>query len=75
MIRLTRLNGTQFYLNADHIQSVESTPDSHIQLSNGQQYVVCESDDEIAELMVAYQQRVRNALIPGNVSPLRRHAP
>jgi flagellar protein FlbD len=73
MILLTRLNGSQFYVNADHIQAVESTPDSHILLSNGQQYVVRESAEEIAELAIAYQQRARRGLGgngPAQIIPL-----
>jgi flagellar protein FlbD len=59
MIRLTRLNDSQFYLNAEHIQTVESTPDTHILLTNGTQYVVREPADEVAERVIAYLIRVR----------------
>lgn len=59
MIRLTRLNGSQFYLNADHIQTVESNPDTHIMLTNGQQYVVREPAETVADLAIRYQARVR----------------
>lgn len=59
MIPLTRLNGTRFYLNADHIQTLEASPDTHILLTNGQQYVVREPADVVAELAVQYQARVR----------------
>jgi flagellar protein FlbD len=58
MIRLTRLNDSQFYLNAEHIQTVESTPDTHILLTNGTQYVVREPADIVAERVMAYQVRV-----------------
>jgi flagellar protein FlbD len=59
MIRLTRLNDSQFYLNAEHIQTVESTPDTHILLTNGTQYVVREPAEEVAERVIAYLIRVR----------------
>lgn len=59
MIRVTRLNGSQFYINAEHIQSVESSPDTHILLTNGQQYVVREPAEDVAEMAVTYQRRVR----------------
>jgi flagellar protein FlbD len=67
VIRLTRLNGTQFYLNADHIQTLESVPDTHILLTNGQQYVVRESADEVADLAIRYQAHVRQAVTAGTV--------
>ncbi len=56
MIRLTRLDGTQFYLNAEFIQSVESTPDTHVVLLNGHSYVVREPDDAIVEQIVDYHR-------------------
>ena len=58
MIRLTRLDGSEFFLNADHIQAVESTPDTHIQLTNGQAYVVREPADDVAEDVIAYKKRI-----------------
>jgi flagellar protein FlbD len=58
MIRLTRLNDSQFYLNAEHIQTVESTPDTHVLLTNGTQYVVREPADEVAERVIAYLIRI-----------------
>lgn len=56
MIRVTRLDGTQFYVNAEFIQSVESTPDTHIVLLNGHSYVVREPDTEIVERIVEYHR-------------------
>lgn len=58
MIRLTRLNGTHFYLNAEHIQSVEATPDTHVLLTNGQHYVVLESAPTVAGLVLDYERRI-----------------
>jgi flagellar protein FlbD len=56
MIRMTRLDGTQFYVNAEFIQSVESTPDTHVVLLNGHSYVVRESDQEIVERILDYHR-------------------
>ena len=72
MIPLTRLNGSQFYLNADHIQTIESNPDTHILLTNGQQYVVREPAETVAELATRYQARVRGQgpAIPGERLPI-----
>ena len=49
MIRVTRLDGTELYLNAEFIQSVESTPDTHVVLMNGHSYIVKEPDVEIVD--------------------------
>lgn len=58
MIRVTRLDQSQFYLNAEYIQSVESTPDTHIVLVNGHSYVVTEPDDEVVSRILRYRQAV-----------------
>jgi flagellar protein FlbD len=58
MIRVTRLDQSQFYLNAEYIQSVESTPDTHIVLVNGHSYVVTEPDDEVVSSIMRYRQAV-----------------
>lgn len=58
MILVTRFNGTQIYLNAELIQSVEETPDTVITLTNEKKFVVRERADEVIERFVAYQRRV-----------------
>ena len=58
MICLTRFNGSQFFLNIEHIQTVEETPDTQILLTNGQRYIVLETAIVVAELVFAYQNRV-----------------
>ncbi|RLT40655.1 MAG: flagellar protein FlbD [Chloroflexi bacterium] len=61
MIKVTRLDQSQLYLNAEFIQSVESTPDTHIVLVNGHSYVVRESDDEVVSRIVHYRRLVHGA--------------
>lgn len=56
MIKLTRLDGEPFVLNADMIMYVESRPDTFITLSGGERIVVGESMDEVVERAVAYQR-------------------
>ncbi|MGY1843066.1 flagellar FlbD family protein [Modestobacter sp. SYSU DS0875] len=47
MIRLTRLNGEHFVLNADLIQRAEGHPDTVVTLADDTKYVVTESVDEV----------------------------
>ncbi|QOR68565.1 flagellar FlbD family protein [Cytobacillus suaedae] len=47
MIKLTRLNGKPFTLNAIYIEQVESFPDTTITLTNGKKFVVKESEDDV----------------------------
>ena len=56
MIKLTRLGGEPFILNAELIQYVEARPDTFITLTNGQRLVVVESMDEVLRRAVQYQQ-------------------
>ncbi|HOY67061.1 MAG TPA: flagellar FlbD family protein [Candidatus Ozemobacteraceae bacterium] len=58
MIRLTRINGRPFVLNADLIENLESTPDTVITLMNGRTYMVRESLDAVLELVIRYRRSV-----------------
>lgn len=56
MIKLTRLGGEPFVLNADLIRYVEQRPDTFITLDSGERIVVTESMDEVLRRAVVYQQ-------------------
>lgn len=57
MIKLTRLDGEPFVLNADLIRYVEQRPDTFITLTSGDRIVVSETMDNVIEQAVCYQQR------------------
>ncbi|MCA9106206.1 MAG: flagellar FlbD family protein [Planctomycetales bacterium] len=57
MIKLTRLNGEPFILNADLIRYIERLPDTYITLVSGDRLVVRESMDDVLDRAVAYQQQ------------------
>jgi flagellar protein FlbD len=57
MILLTRLDGKELVVNADHILTVEATPDTVIQLVNEMHLMVKESPDEIMEKVAAWRRR------------------
>lgn len=58
MVKLTRLNQKQFWLNADLIETVEETPDVVVTLTNGHKYIVCESGEAVIRAIVQYRQQV-----------------
>lgn len=58
MIALTRLNGSEIYLNADLIATVESHHDTVITLVDGKTYVVREPADRVVELVVVYRAQI-----------------
>lgn len=59
MIRLTRLNGRAFVLNAEQIKSIEETPDTIILLLNGEQVTVLERMEEVVRRAIDYSRLVR----------------
>ena len=59
MILLTHLDGKEFVVNADHVLTAESTPDTVLVLTNGLKLMVKESVDEVVERATAWQRRVR----------------
>ncbi|MDX1962529.1 MAG: flagellar FlbD family protein [Pirellulales bacterium] len=66
MIRLTRINGQQFILNAELIRYIESLPDTSITLTDGDRLVVRESQEEVLRLALDYQRA--KVLLPPIVS-------
>ncbi len=56
MIALQRLNGQEFILNADMIESVESTPDTRIKLSNGKTVIVRNDIGDVVKKCIKYRQ-------------------
>ncbi|MDD2319083.1 MAG: flagellar FlbD family protein [Geobacteraceae bacterium] len=67
MIKLTRLDGSQMYVNEDLIEVIEETPDTHITLSNGNRYVFQESAAVVIERIISFKSRIgaRSSRIPG----------
>ena len=56
MIRLTRLSGEPFVLNAELICYVEELPDTYITLTTGERVVVRESMADVVRRAVTYQR-------------------
>ena len=56
MIRLNRLDGEAFLLNAELIKYVEARPDTFVTLTGGDRIVVEQSPDEVMRLTLEYHQ-------------------
>ena len=52
MIKVHRLNDSEFYINAHQIEYIEETPDTVIHLINEKTYVVKESAMDIIEKII-----------------------
>ncbi|MGZ6791341.1 MAG: flagellar FlbD family protein [Mycobacteriales bacterium] len=58
MIRLTRLNGSEMFLNADLVATVESHHDTVVTLVDGKTYVVLESAELVVAQITSYRASV-----------------
>jgi flagellar protein FlbD len=58
MIRLTRLDGSEFILNADHILYVEHTPDTVITTTTGAHLLVREPVDAVVARVAGFRRRI-----------------
>jgi flagellar protein FlbD len=51
VIKVSRLNGKPFIINALYIETIESFPDTTITLTNGHKYIVKEKEQHVLELI------------------------
>nr|PZN08832.1 MAG: endoflagellar protein [Caldicoprobacter oshimai] len=58
MIKVTRLNGEEFYINPDLIQYIEKTPDTVITLTNDKKVVVREEVEEVIQRIVTFKRQI-----------------
>ena len=56
MIKLTRIDGEAFVLNAELIRYVETRPDTFITLTSNERLIVRETMDEVVRRAVDYQR-------------------
>ena len=56
MIKLHKMNGTEFVLNSSHIETIEETPDTIITLTNEKKYLVAESGEDIIKMVIEYKK-------------------
>ena len=60
MIKLTRLNGEEFVVNADLIRFVESRPDTYVTLTSSDRLIVRESVEEVIKRSIAWARAIRS---------------
>jgi len=63
MIKLTRLNGEEFVLNAELIRFVERRPDTYITLTSDERLIVRESLEDVVNRTIEYARAIR--FVPG----------
>ena len=58
MIKITRLNGTEYYINPHQIESIELRPDTTLLMLSGKYVVVKEKADDVINRIVEYRKRI-----------------
>lgn len=58
MVKVTRLNGTEYYINPHQIEYVESNPDTTIMLLSGKKLVIKEDYPTLFERIVEYRRLI-----------------
>ncbi len=63
MIRLSRINGSPFFLNPELIEQIEATPDTVITLVGGKTVMVGESLKLVLARIMNYRRRLSKGFI------------
>lgn len=58
MIRVNRLNNSEFVINCELIEFIEETPDTVITLTTGKKIVVKDSIDEIIDKVIKFKNNI-----------------
>jgi flagellar protein FlbD len=62
MIYVTRLNNTQFVVNADIIKTIEATPDTIITLYNDEKFIVKDKVQDVVDKVIAFRRSLYEGL-------------
>lgn len=62
MIKLTKMNGAEFYINPDLIEKVDSVPNTILTMNSQVQYLVKESVDVINQLTIEDKRKIFKSL-------------
>jgi len=58
MIKVSRLDGTEYYINPHQIECIEIRPDTALIMLSGKQHIVKEEVDTILERIEEYRRRL-----------------
>jgi flagellar protein FlbD len=58
MIRVTRLDGKEYYINPHQIESIETRPDTTLLMLSGKYVIVREAVEEVINRIIEYRRRI-----------------
>ncbi len=69
MIRLTRLNATEFWINQDHILYLERSPETIVTLGDGKKLTVKETPEEVVSRILEFRRLAAPPVLSGDEKP------
>jgi flagellar protein FlbD len=63
MIKVTKLNGTEYYINPHQIESIEIHPDTTLMMLSGKYHIVREEADDVLERINTYRRRLSPCVV------------
>jgi flagellar protein FlbD len=58
VIKVTRLNGKEYYINPHLIEYIEIRPDTTLMMTSGKSVVVLEKVEDLIDRIVEYRRRI-----------------
>ncbi|MDR2659482.1 MAG: flagellar FlbD family protein [Spirochaetaceae bacterium] len=58
MIKVTRLDGVEYYINPHQIEAIEKKPDTTLSMLSGKIIVVREKPDDIMKRIIYYRRLI-----------------
>ncbi|MDR2510075.1 MAG: flagellar FlbD family protein [Spirochaetaceae bacterium] len=58
MIKVSRLDGVEYYINPHQIESIEVKPDTTLLMLSGKHVIVRDKVDEIIEKIITYRKKI-----------------
>jgi flagellar protein FlbD len=58
MIKITRLDGVEYYVNPHQIESIEINPDTTLVMLSGKHLIVRDEVDDVLAMIEAYHRRI-----------------
>jgi flagellar protein FlbD len=63
MIKETRLDGMEYYINPHQVECIEVNPDTNLVMLSGKRHIVREEVDDVLEKIEAYHRRISPQVI------------
>jgi flagellar protein FlbD len=63
VIKVTRLDGNEYFINPHQIECIEINPDTTLVMLSGKHHIVREEADDVLEIFEVYRWRISPGII------------